>query len=111
VGDSFYHFAPQLYTVPVDGGFPEMLPLVIATQGSLSPDGTHIAYVPYGHWQKAWKRSRGGQTTPIWIADLKDSSVEKIPRENSNDRNPIWVGDTVYFLSDRGGPRFAVFAL
>jgi tricorn protease len=104
VGNSFYHFAPQLYTVPVDGGFPEMLPLVIATQGSLSPDGTHIAYVPHGQWQKAWKRYRGGQTTPIWIADLKDSSVEKIPRENSNDRNPIWVGDTVYFLSDRGGP-------
>ena len=104
VGNSFYHFAAQLYTVPVGGGFPTPLPLVVGFEASFSPDGTHVAYVPHGQWQQAWKRYRGGQTTPIWIADLKDSSVEKVPRENSNDHNPIWVGNTVYFLSDRGGP-------
>src|SRR5581483_3127220 len=47
---------------------------------------------------------RGGQTTPIWIANLADSSVERIPRDNSNDFNPMWVGNTIYFLSDRTGP-------
>jgi tricorn protease len=104
IGNSFYHFAAQLYTVPVEGGFPTLLPLVIGFEASFSPDGTHMAYVPHGQWQAAWKRYRGGQTTPIWIADLKDSSVEKIPRDNSNDHNPIWVGDTIYFLSDRSGP-------
>src|ERR1039458_6047497 len=41
---------------------------------------------------------------PIWLATLSDSSVLKIPRNNSNDFNPMWVGDTVYFLSDRNGP-------
>jgi tricorn protease len=102
--NSFYENASQLYTVPAGGGFPEPLPLVIAFDGSLSPDGKKIAYVPHGLWQEAWKRYRGGQTTPIWIADLADSSIVKIPRENSNDRNPIWVGDSIYFLSDRGGP-------
>ncbi len=101
--NNFYQNAAQLYTVPASGGFPEALPLVIAFDGSLSPDGRKIAYVPHGLWQKAWKRYRGGQTTPIWIADLADSSVEKVPRENSNDRNPMWVGDSVFFLSDRGG--------
>ena len=55
-------------------------------------------------WEAAWKRYHGGQTTPIWIADLKDSSVVKVPRENSNDRYPMWVGETIYFLSDRNGP-------
>jgi tricorn protease len=104
VGNSFYHFAAQLYTVPVEGGFPTPLPLAVGVDASFSPDGTHLAYVPHGQWQAAWKRYRGGQTTPIWIADLKDSSVEKVPRDNSNDHNPIWVGDTVYFLSDRSGP-------
>ncbi|HEY7516340.1 MAG TPA: PDZ domain-containing protein, partial [Vicinamibacteria bacterium] len=103
-GNSFYPNAAQLYTVPASGGFPEALPLVIAFDGSFSPDGKKIAYVPHGLWQKAWKRYRGGQTTPIWIADLADSSVEKIPRENSTDRNPMWVGESVYFLSDRSGP-------
>src|SRR5207245_3166762 len=76
----------------------------IVAAASLSPDGSHIAYVPHPQWQRAWKRYRGGQTTPIWVADLKDSRIEKVPRENSTDFNPMWVGSTVYFLSDRDGP-------
>ena len=64
-----------------------------------------MAYVPLLQWQRAWKRYRGGQTKPIWIVNLADSSVEtEIPRNNSNDFNPMWIGDTVYFLSDRNGP-------
>src|ERR1700741_4650607 len=42
--------------------------------------------------------------SPIWIANLSYSSVEKVPRKDSNDFNPMWVGDKVYFLSDREGP-------
>ncbi len=103
-GNSFMHFEDQLYSVPVDGGLPTQLPMPIAENASMSPDGTHVAYVPHPRWQQAWKRYHGGQTTPIWILDLKDSSVQKIPRENSNDDFPMWVGDTIYFLSDRNGP-------
>jgi len=100
---SYYHFADKLFTVPAAGGFPSELPLPIGEEAAYSPDGTHLAYVPHPQWQAAWKRYRGGQTTPIWIADLKDSSVVKIPRENSTDFNPLWVGNTIYFLSDRNG--------
>jgi tricorn protease len=103
-GNSFRHFEFQLYTVPVEGGFPAQLPIPVGTEASFSPDGTHLAYVPHIQWQEAWKRYHGGQTTPIWIADLKDSSITKVPRDNSNDHFPMWVGDTVYFLSDRNGP-------
>ena len=103
-GNSFYHFEDQLYTVPVEGGFPKQLPIPIAWQAAYSPDGADLAYVPHIQWQAAWKRYHGGQTTPIWIADLKDSSITKVPRENSNDHSPMWAGDTVYFLSDRNGP-------
>src|SRR6202051_3865609 len=69
-----------------------------------SPDGTRIAYVPNLKWQAAWKRYRGGQTTPIYIVTLRDLQLVKVPRENSNDANPVWFGDTIYFLSDRNGP-------
>jgi tricorn protease len=103
-GNSFLHFELQLYTVPVEGGFPTKLPIPIGDEAMFSPDGSHLVYVPHVQWQAAWKRYRGGQTTPIWIADLKDSSVVRIPRENSNDHVPQWVGDTIYFLSDRNGP-------
>ena len=103
-GSSFRHFEDQLYTVPVEGGFPTKLPIPIGEEAQFSPDGTHLVYVPHLQWEAAWKRYHGGQTTPIWIADLKDSSVVKIPRDNSNDHFPMWVGDTIYFLSDRNGP-------
>src|SRR3984893_10142062 len=93
----------RLYTVPVEGGWPEVLPMWRAFQGELSPDGTRIAYVPNFQWQSSWKRYRGGQTTPINIVRLSDLALERIPRENSNDSHPVWFGDTVYFLSDRNG--------
>ncbi len=63
-----------------------------------------LAYTPFDQWQPAWKRYRGGQTARIWVADLTDSHVEPVPRANSNDRNPMWIGGKVYFLSDRDGP-------
>ncbi len=94
---------PRLFTVPVSGGFPEDIPLPTAYQASYSPDGKKLAYVPIYQWQKAWKRYQGGQTFPIWIVELSDLKIEKIPRENSNDSNPMWIGDRVYFLSDRNG--------
>ena len=72
--------------------------------GVVFADASHLAYVPHPRWQPAWKRYRGGQTTPIWIANVADSRIDRIPRENSNDFNPMWVGTTVYFLSDRNGP-------
>lgn len=93
----------KLYTVPVNGGWPKVLPLPRGWAGSYSPDGDRIAYIPHGLWQPEWKRYKGGQTTPIWLARLSDSKVEKVPRQNSNDRNPMWVGDNVYFVSDRAG--------
>ncbi len=94
----------QLYTIALNGVFPEVLPLPIAEDGSYSADGSHIAYTPGFQWEPAWKRYRGGQTMKIWLADLSDSSVVPIPRQNSNDFNPMWAGSKVYFLSDRNGP-------
>lgn len=93
----------RLYTVPVTGGWPTALPLPRGMTGSFSPSADRIAYIPHDLWQPEWKRYAGGQTTPIWIARLSDSKVEKVPRVNSNDRNPMWVGNKVYFVSDRNG--------
>jgi len=93
----------RLYAVPVEGGVPEVLPMWRGEAASYSPDATRIAYVPNLKWQVAWKRYHGGQTTPVYVLRLSDLQLEKIPRENSNDDDPVWIGDTVYFLSDRNG--------
>jgi tricorn protease len=103
-GRTAYSRFNELFTISVRGGFPERLPLPMGYEGSFSPDGRRIAYVPLRRAFNVWKRYRGGTATAIWIADLSDSRIEKIPRTDSNDYEPMWVGDKVYFLSDREGP-------
>lgn len=102
-GRDSYADIDRLYTVPVEGGWPEVLPMWRGEDAWYSPDGARIAYVPNLKWQTSWKRYRGGQTTPIYILQLSDLKLEKVPRDNSNDSDPVWFGDSVYFLSDRNG--------
>ncbi|HEY2036656.1 MAG TPA: PDZ domain-containing protein, partial [Steroidobacteraceae bacterium] len=99
-----YSDPDQLYTVPATGGFPTELPLPSGEMGAFSPDGSHIAYVPGFQWEPFWKGYKGGQHTEIWISRLADSSTLRIPNLNSNESDPMWVGHTIYFLSDRDGP-------
>ncbi|MGB9104737.1 MAG: protease, partial [Terriglobales bacterium] len=104
--DSYAGF-DRLFTVPLEGGLPHEIPLPEGVMGSFSSDGKRLAYVPVWNWQpgRAWKNYRGGRTARVWIAELSDSSVIEIPRENnSNDFNPLWIGEKIYFLSDRNGP-------
>src|SRR5262249_19012606 len=71
----------RLFTIPAaGGGLPEEVPLPMAHHGSYSPDGERMAYVPIAPAFRIWKRYRGGTTTPIWIAQLSDSAVVKVPR-------------------------------
>ncbi|HXW93764.1 MAG TPA: protease, partial [Terriglobales bacterium] len=109
-GRSSYSYFNRLFTVSVDGGLPEEVPLPMAEEGSYSPDGSHLAYVPFSNFKENWdfhrglKHYRGGTASPIWIANLSDSSITKLPRKDSNDSTPMWLGDRIYFLSDRDGP-------
>jgi tricorn protease len=102
-GREAYADFDRLYTVSAEGGPAEVLPMWRGEDAWFSPDAARIAYVPNEVWQTSWKRYRGGQTTPIYIVRLSDLAREIVPRENSNDRHPVWFGDTVYFLSDRNG--------
>ena len=82
----------------------------MGVQGSYSADSAQLAYVPAwnrrggaGDTYIAIKNYRGGKYASIWIAQLADSGITQLPRDNSNDFNPMWVGDKIYFLSDRAG--------
>jgi len=99
----------RLFTIGIEGGHPSDVPLPMAEQGAYSPDGSQLAYVPFTNFNDTWqslrglKHYRGGTASPIWIASLADSAVEKIPRLDSNDSTPMWIGDRIFFLSDRNG--------
>jgi tricorn protease len=103
----------RLFTVSLAGGLPHELPLPMAEFGAFSADGKHIAYVPVDNNRRlsaiGWKRYRGGKASRVWIANLSDLGLDTVPRDTSNDGNPMWVGGKVYFLSDRNGP-FALFS-
>jgi tricorn protease len=92
----------RLYTMATDGVMPNALPLPQAFTGSYNGDGSRIAYTPMTSFSE-WRFYRGGMESPIWIASLKDGALEKLPFGDYNDRNPMWVGDKIYFLSDRTG--------
>jgi tricorn protease len=93
--------APRFWSVPVDGGLPEPLPMPRAWQGKYSPDGARFAYRMANSWDDEWRNYRGGQNRPIWIFDMTSHEVVTPPWEGSKDIDPVWIGDTVYFLSDR----------
>ena len=100
-------FTFRLYSIAENGPFPTPLPLPRGWEGSFEPDGKRIAYVPFARPGELigveWRQYRGGMTSPIWIAELSNSEIEKVPRDNSNDRFPMWMGGSVYFVSDRSG--------
>jgi tricorn protease len=93
--------APKFWSVSVDGDFPTALLMPRAVQGKYSPDGTRIAYKMNAHVDEEWRNYRGGQNRPIWIFNVASHDVETPPWEDSRDTDPVWIGDVVYFLSDR----------
>jgi len=101
----------QLFTVPVGGGIEEALPIPNAARATYSPDGQRIAYNPIAGRYQQWKQYRGGTVSRLWLYDRKSHAIDKVPQPEtrSNDTDPMWIGDTVYFRSDRSG-EFNVFA-
>jgi tricorn protease len=93
--------APRFWTVPIEGGVEESMPLPRAYQGKISLDGARIAYRMNNSWDEERRNYRGGQNRPIWIVDLKTYTLVSPPWTDSKDMDPVWSGDTVYFISDR----------
>ncbi|HVL70041.1 MAG TPA: PDZ domain-containing protein [Vicinamibacterales bacterium] len=95
--------APRFWLVPAEGGVEEPMALPRAYQGKISPDGTRIAYRMNNSWDEERRNYKGGQNRPVWIVDLKTYDLVSPPWTDSHDKDPVWIGDTVYFLSDRDG--------
>jgi len=95
----------QLFTVPVSGGMPSQLPIPNGVQASFSPNGEFLAYTPLRDATQQWKHYRGGTHSRIWIYRRENHAVEQVPQPATrcNDLDPRWLGDAVYFRSDRAG--------
>ncbi|HLL75025.1 MAG TPA: PDZ domain-containing protein [Pyrinomonadaceae bacterium] len=89
------------YVVPAEGGIEQ--PLAITESGGVSyaPDGRRVAFTPISNEFRGWKRYRGGQSPDVWIYDLASNTSEQITDTRAQDMIPVWLGDTIYYLSDR----------
>jgi tricorn protease len=102
----------QLFTVATEGNAPEeSLKIPNADKAVYSPDGTQLIYNPISQAFAQWKNYRGGRVSTLTIIRLNDYSTEKIPQPpgRCNDTDPMWIGNTIYFRSDRNG-EFNIFS-
>jgi tricorn protease len=98
---SFNDFNGSLYTVNIDGSLPEELPVPRGGFCSYSPDDQKMAYNRIFREFRTWKRYRGGMADDIWIFDFKTNKTENITNNPAHDIIPMWIGNKIYFISDR----------
>jgi len=91
----------RLWTVSVDGGPSSPVSAQWAAGGSFSPDGSRIVIDRVQRWDVEWRNYRGGQNTPLIVLDIAGQSEKLLPNESTIDIQPLWLGNIIYFLSDR----------
>ena len=99
--DTFALAQPRLYTVARDGGLPDALPMTFAGVGAYSPDGKQLVYSPLFRDFRTWARYQGGWAQDLYIFDLATQQGRNITNNIRTDRDPIWIGNAIYFVSDR----------
>lgn len=103
--------AGRPYLVPADGGLETPLAVPETGGGMLSPDGKKFVYTPIDRDFRSWKRYRGGRAQDVWIYDLVANTSLQLTADRATNHQPMWVGDTVYFVSDRDDTRLNLYAI
>ena len=94
-------FTGRLYTVNKEGGLSQAIPLPEGGFCCYSPDGKQLAYNRVMREFRTWKYYKGGMADDIWIYNPAAQSVENITGNNAQDIMPMWIGEEIYFISDR----------
>ena len=100
--DAISESNPRLFTVPVAGGLPQALPMPVAGVGRYSPDARQMVYSPKYRDFRTWNRYVGGWAQDLYIYDFAAKSAKNITSDPNTDRDPVWIGNAIYFLADRG---------
>jgi tricorn protease len=86
--------------VNTDGTGLEELPIHEICQGSFSPTESGSPTTrPAGI--RTWKRYKGGRAQDVYVYDFETKKNERITDFEGTDRIPMWIGDKIYFASDR----------
>jgi len=98
---TFDDFVGQLFKVSENGGLSEELPLSTGGFCSYSPDGKKLAFNRVFREFRTWKYYKGGMADDIRIFDFDTKEIKAITNSISQEIIPMWIGDEIYFLSDR----------
>lgn len=98
IGDGF---SGKLYLVDEEGGLSNVIPLPEGGFCSFSPDGKKLAYNRVMREFRTWKYYEGGMADDIWVYDEDKKTVENISNNKAQDIIPMWIGDEIYYISDR----------
>ncbi|MDK9700761.1 MAG: PDZ domain-containing protein [bacterium] len=95
----------RLFTLPVEGGIAEMIPLEPAAWISWEPNGKRVAYQKIGLEFHNWKRYKGGEAEDLWIGTIDPVKFEWVTKDYpGKDAFPMWHTDgKIYFVTDRWG--------
>lgn len=94
-------FQGKLWMAPISGGMSQALPLPEGGFCSYSPDGKRLAYNRVFREFRNWKYYRGGMADDIWLYDPAAKKVENLTNNVAQDICPMWIGEDIYFISDR----------
>jgi len=94
---------PFLYRVGIQGTAPEKLPVPRGVLCSFSPGGQQMVYNRRGREDYYWKRYKGGMYQDIWSYDFQTREFTKLTDYIGKNAYPMWIGEAVYFISDRDG--------
>jgi tricorn protease len=93
----------RLYTVSPNGGSAVALPMPLAGSGSYSPDGKQIVYSKVFRDFRPEKRYSGGMANYLAIFDFASRSAKTISKGPRAERDAMWLGNRIYYNSDRDG--------
>ena len=94
-------FSGKLWSVSAEGDMPEQLPLPEGGFCSYSPDGKKLAYNRVMREFRTWKYYKGGMADDVWVYDPASKKVENVTNNVSQDIFPMWIGEEIFFISDR----------
>ncbi|MDB4907724.1 MAG: peptidase [Gemmatimonadetes bacterium] len=93
----------KLYTVSPQGGSAVALPMPLAGSGAYSPDGRQIVYSKVFRDFRPEKRYSGGFANYLAIFDFSKNSARTISKGPRAERDAMWIGNKIYYNSDRDG--------
>lgn len=96
----------NLYTIPVEGGRPELLTAAGADNARFNKTGTQLVFQNVkGYEDYHRKHEKAAITRDIWIYDLEEDSYTQITSDRVENRKPAFSNDgkAIFYTSEKNG--------